>query len=60
MSETNEQEKPAPSLPATGEPSLKFQLPETEDLDLFVVILEDGTKVVRTAEELEVDEVEGS
>jgi hypothetical protein len=53
MSETPLQEKGALSSPATAVPSLKFQLPETEELDLFVVELEDGRKVVRTAEELE-------
>ena len=56
MSEINGQEGQEQLLPDTAEPSLKFRLPETEDLDLFVVVLEDGTKVVRTAEELEVEE----
>lgn len=55
MSETELQEKQEPSSPAIAEPSLKFRLPETEELDLFVVVLEDGRKVVRTAEELEGD-----
>ena len=39
-------------MPAIAEPSLKFQFPEMEELDLFVVELEDGTKVVRTMDEL--------
>lgn len=59
MSETNEQEKQEQSSPVTGGPSLKFRLPEMEDLDLFVVELEDGRKVVRTAEELEEDDLLG-
>jgi hypothetical protein len=53
MSETELQEKREGLSPATGERFLKFRLPETEDLDIFVVELEDGRKVVRTAEELE-------
>ena len=53
MSEMNEQEKQALSLPAISEPSLKFKLPEMGELELFVVELEDGAKVVRTAAELE-------
>jgi hypothetical protein len=56
MSETPLQGNEAPSSPATVAPSLKFQLPETEELDVFVVVLEDGRKVVRTAEELEASE----
>lgn len=52
---TEEQEKQEESLEALPEPTLKFKLPEMEDLDLFVVELEDGRKVVRTAEELEED-----
>lgn len=53
MSETDRQEKQGESSLVTAEHSLRFQLPETEELDLFVVMLEDGTKVVRTAAELE-------
>ncbi len=53
MSETQGQEKPAPSLPAIEEPSLKFRLPEMKEVDIFVVELEDGTTVARTAAELE-------
>jgi len=56
MLETSTPESEEKSLPATVEPSLKFRLPEMEELDLFVVELEDGRKVVRTAEELEEDD----
>lgn len=52
MLPTNEQGNQEKSLPAIAEPSLKFQFPEMEELDLFVVELEDGTKVVRTMDEL--------
>lgn len=53
MSETNEQEESTESLPATAEPSLKFQLPEMKDVDIFVLQDEDGERIVRTAAELE-------
>ena len=32
---------------------LQFQLPETKDIEVFLVRLEDGTIVARTKEELE-------
>lgn len=59
MSKTPLQGNEEKSSPATALPSLKFRLPEIEELDLFVIELEDGTKVVRTAAELEKVEAEG-
>lgn len=53
MSEKNEQEKDTGSSPAIAEPSLKFQLPEMRDVDIFVLEDEDGERIVRTAAELE-------
>ena len=50
---TEPQGKQESSSPATAVPSLKFQLPEMQELDVYVVELADGSRVVRTAAELE-------
>lgn len=53
MSEKEPQEKNGESLPVIDAPSLKFQLPEMAEVDIYVLEDEDGNRVVRTAAELE-------
>lgn len=40
-------------MPVIDAPSLKFQLPEMAEVDIYVLEDEDGNRVVRTAAELE-------
>ncbi len=42
-----------PSLPEPGSELLKFRVPEVEDVEVFLIRLEDGTVVARTGKELE-------
>ena len=44
-----------PSLPGPESALLAFKVPEIEDVEVFLVRLEDGTVVARTREELEVE-----
>lgn len=49
----------APSLPEPGSELLRFQVPEIEDVEVYLVRLEDGTVVARTAAELGVSDGQG-
>ena len=51
MTELPEQEAPLP--PAPERELLKFKLPEIEDVEVYLVRLEDGRIVARTRDELE-------
>lgn len=52
-------ENAAPSSPELAGELLKFRVPEVEDVEVFLVRLEDGRIVARTAEELEEEKREG-
>jgi len=41
-----------PSSPGLENELLKFRVPEVDDIEVFLIRLEDGTIVARTAEEL--------
>ncbi len=48
-----EADKPVLSSPGQGLDFLKFQLPEVEDVEVYLVRLADGTIVTRTRAEIE-------
>lgn len=50
---TQSQEKEEKSSPASASELLKFQVPEIEDVEVFLIRLADGSIVSRTKEELE-------
>ncbi len=45
-----------PFSPGLGNDLLKFRVPEVEDIEVYLIRLEDGTIVARTAAELETEE----
>ena len=51
MTEELEKEEPSPVEPERE--LLRFQLPEIEDVEVYLVRLEDGRVVARTEDELE-------
>ena len=53
MTEPQGQEVPLPPVPERE--LLKFQLPEIEDVEVYLIRLEDGRIVARTKEELEAE-----
>lgn len=50
---TDEQARPEPSLPPGTSELLKFQVPEVEDTEVYLVRLADGRIVARTKDELD-------
>jgi len=49
---TEKQDNRAPSSPDPDSALLSLRLPEIEDVEVFLVRLDDGTIVARTADEL--------
>jgi len=44
-----------PSSPGPENELLRFRVPEVDDIEVYLIRLEDGTIVARTAEELEAE-----
>jgi len=48
-----------PSSPGPESDLLRFRVPEVNDIEVFILRLEDGTIVARTAAELEAEKGQG-